>query len=58
MTATAALTAQNTVGVDDIHYIPPEFVRKQIDAVFRDIVPDVIKTGQLVSLRAGEDSLG
>ncbi|KAI0127810.1 thiamine biosynthesis protein-like protein (Thi-4) [Xylariales sp. AK1849] len=49
MTATTALTAQNTTGVDDIHHVPPEFVRKQIDAVFRDIKPDVVKTGMLAS---------
>lgn len=45
MTATTALTAQNTTGVDDIHHVPSEFVRKQIDAVFRDIPPGVVKTG-------------
>jgi hydroxymethylpyrimidine/phosphomethylpyrimidine kinase len=33
MTATTALTAQNTLGVVDIHYTPPDFVRKVIDAV-------------------------
>ncbi|KAI1847795.1 hypothetical protein JX265_009223 [Neoarthrinium moseri] len=49
MTATTALTAQNTTGVDDIHHVPPEFVRKQIDAVFKDIKPDVVKTGMLAS---------
>ncbi|KAK8022217.1 phosphomethylpyrimidine kinase THI20 [Apiospora rasikravindrae] len=46
MTATTALTAQNTLGVDDIYHIPADFVRKQIDAVFKDIKPDVIKTGE------------
>lgn len=46
MTATTALTAQNTVGVQDIHHVPPQFVRGQIDAVFSDIRPDVVKTGQ------------
>ncbi|KAI0486909.1 Phosphomethylpyrimidine kinase-domain-containing protein [Xylaria cf. heliscus] len=49
MTATTALTAQNTTGVDGIHQIPPEFTRKQIDAVFRDIPPSVVKTGMLGS---------
>ncbi|GAP89316.1 putative phosphomethylpyrimidine kinase [Rosellinia necatrix] len=49
MTATTALTAQNTMGVDDIHQIPPEFTRKQIDAVFKDIPPSVVKTGMLGS---------
>ncbi|KAI0200485.1 Rapamycin-insensitive companion of mTOR, N-term-domain-containing protein [Astrocystis sublimbata] len=50
MTATTALTAQNTTGVDDIHQIPPEFTRKQIDAVFKDIPPSVVKTGMLGSV--------
>ncbi|RYC65826.1 hypothetical protein CHU98_g386 [Xylaria longipes] len=49
MTATTALTAQNTTGVNDIHQIPPEFTRKQIDAVFQDIPPSVVKTGMLGS---------
>lgn len=49
MTATTALTAQNTTGVSGIHHIPTEFVRKQIDAVFTDIKPDVVKTGMLAS---------
>lgn len=49
MTATTALTAQNTMGVDEIHHVPAEFTRKQIDAVFRDIPPSVVKTGMLGS---------
>ncbi|KAI1757771.1 Rapamycin-insensitive companion of mTOR, N-term-domain-containing protein [Xylaria castorea] len=49
MTATTALTAQNTTGIDDIYQIPPEFTRKQIDAVFKDIRPSVVKTGMLGS---------
>ncbi|KAI1502328.1 Phosphomethylpyrimidine kinase-domain-containing protein [Biscogniauxia marginata] len=49
MTATTALTAQNTTGVEGIHYVPPEFTRKQIDAVYKDIRPSVVKTGMLGS---------
>jgi hydroxymethylpyrimidine/phosphomethylpyrimidine kinase len=45
MTATTALTAQNTLGVVDIHPIPPEFVGKLIDASVSDIGVDVVKTG-------------
>ncbi|EDU51508.1 multifunctional protein thiED [Pyrenophora tritici-repentis Pt-1C-BFP] len=44
MTATTALTAQNTLGVQDIHHTPPVFVRKQIDAVCEDVGVDVVKT--------------
>ena len=45
MTATTALTAQNTTGVFDIHQTPPEFVKKQIDVVVEDVGVDVVKTG-------------
>lgn len=50
MTATTALTAQNTEGVFDIHQVPPEFVKKQIDACIEDIGVDVIKTGNLSTI--------
>lgn len=36
MTATTALTAQNTQGVQDVHITPPAFVEKQIRAVMDD----------------------
>jgi hydroxymethylpyrimidine/phosphomethylpyrimidine kinase len=46
MTATTALTAQNTLGVFDIHYTPPDFVGKLIDLCIEDIGVDVVKTGR------------
>ncbi|WPH02779.1 Hypothetical protein R9X50_00564700 [Acrodontium crateriforme] len=49
MTATTALTAQNTQGVYGIHETPSEFVLKQIDACIDDIGVDVVKTGMLAS---------
>ncbi|KAI9729714.1 MAG: hypothetical protein M1834_006665 [Cirrosporium novae-zelandiae] len=49
MTATTALTAQNTTGVVGIHPTPPDFVRKQIDACLDDVGVDVVKTGMLTS---------
>ena len=54
MTATTALTAQNTLGVDGIHIIPTEFVKQQITACVEDIGIDVVKTG---ILRTPLDSL-
>lgn len=45
MTATTALTAQNTLGVSDIHHVPPAFIAKQIDACIDDIGVDVVKIG-------------
>ena len=49
MSVITALTAQNTVGVQDIHAIPPRFVGRQIDSVLSDIGADAIKTGMLVN---------
>lgn len=51
MTVITALTAQNTTGVFGVLEASPEFVAKQIDAVFTDIVPDAVKIG-MVSSRA------
>lgn len=47
MTATTALTAQNTLGVQDIHQTPSTFVKRQIDAVCEDVGVDVVKTGDV-----------
>ncbi|RDL35139.1 Ribokinase-like protein [Venustampulla echinocandica] len=49
MTATTALTVQNTLGVTDIHYVPPAFVGKLIDISVSDIGVDVVKIGMLAS---------
>ena len=47
MTAVTALTAQNTVGVDEIFEVPASFVSKQIRLVLGDIGADAIKIGML-----------
>jgi len=49
--AITALTAQNTVRVEGVYAIPPEFVARQIDAVVKDIGADAIKTGMLFNAR-------
>jgi len=49
MSAITSLTAQNTMGVTGIFEVSEEFLAKQIDAVFCDIVPDAVKTGMLAS---------
>lgn len=46
-TAITALTAQNTLGVQDVHPVPPDFIRLQIRLVLEDIGADAIKTGML-----------
>ena len=49
MSAITALTAQNTTGVTGIMEVTPEFLEKQLDAIFTDIYPDAIKTGMVSS---------
>jgi hydroxymethylpyrimidine/phosphomethylpyrimidine kinase len=46
-TAITAITAQNTLGVTDIHAIPVSTIEKQIIAVLNDIGTDCIKIGML-----------
>lgn len=42
-----ALVAQNTTGVQEVHDIPPAFVRRQMDSVFDDLSVDAVKIGML-----------
>ncbi len=47
MSAITALTAQNTTGVTAILNATPEFLAKELDAVFTDIYPDAVKIGMV-----------
>src|SRR6202042_3209528 len=49
MRAITAITAQNTLGVDAVHGLPPEIVLAQIRAVVADIGVDAVKVGMLGS---------
>jgi hydroxymethylpyrimidine/phosphomethylpyrimidine kinase len=49
MSAVTALTAQNTMGVQGVSEVPPDFVREQIASVATDIGVDAAKTGMLSS---------
>ena len=44
-----AVTVQNTMGVYEIHPIPPHIVRRQLEAIFEDIEVSAVKTGMLFS---------
>jgi hydroxymethylpyrimidine/phosphomethylpyrimidine kinase len=63
--AITALTAQNTVGVNGVHAVPPDFVDAQIEAVLEDLDVRAVKTGMLatapiikaVAARAGRREL-
>jgi hydroxymethylpyrimidine kinase/phosphomethylpyrimidine kinase len=47
--AITAITAQNTLGVTEIHEVPPGMVQAQIEAVMADIGAAAAKTGMLSS---------
>ena len=47
MAAITALTAQNTLGVREVHVPPAAFLRAQLDAVASDIDIDAVKIGML-----------
>ena len=49
MSAVTSVTAQNTLGVQSVHNLPPEAVAAQIDSVLSDIGADAIKTGMLAN---------
>jgi hydroxymethylpyrimidine kinase/phosphomethylpyrimidine kinase len=47
MSVITAITAQNTLGVQDIYPVSPKFVAKQLESVLSDIGADAVKTGML-----------
>jgi hydroxymethylpyrimidine/phosphomethylpyrimidine kinase len=49
MTAVTALTAQNTLGVDGVLAIDPDFVGRQMEVVLLDLGADAVKVGMLGS---------
>ncbi len=49
MSVIAALTAQNTLGVQGVHEVPTDFIEAQFDSVAGDIAIDAAKTGMLSS---------
>ena len=49
MSVLAAVTAQNSVGVQGYWELPPEAVRAQLSSVLGDIGVDAVKTGMLAS---------
>ena len=50
MSAVTALTAQNTTGVRAIQEVTPDFLKKQLDAIFEDIYP--VSSGELIRVIA------
>lgn len=49
MSVITAITAQNTMGVNDVENISVPMVKAQIDAVMEDIFPDAVKLGMIAT---------
>ncbi|SDM89968.1 bifunctional hydroxymethylpyrimidine kinase/phosphomethylpyrimidine kinase [Sediminibacillus halophilus] len=49
MSVVTSVVAQNTMGVKDVHHLPVDFIEKQLDAVFQDIMPAAVKTGMIAT---------
>lgn len=47
MAVITALTAQNTMGVQGVFTVPPDFIKKQLTSIFEDIRVDTVKIGML-----------
>lgn len=47
MSVIVSVVAENTARVIDIQDVPPDMIKKQMDAVFEDIFPDAVKIGML-----------
>lgn len=51
LSAVAALTAQNTVGVAQVQPVATRFLGKQLDVLLADVIPDAVKIGMLLTGR-------
>jgi hydroxymethylpyrimidine/phosphomethylpyrimidine kinase len=49
MSVISSMTVQNTTGVLEVMEVDPEFIGRQLDALFTDLPPDAVKTGMLLS---------
>ncbi len=47
MSVITAVTAQNTLGVTDIHLIPLSTIEAQLKAIVADFTPNAVKIGML-----------
>lgn len=49
LTAMTAVTAQNSLGITEIHEIPARFISKQIETIMDDVFPHSVKIGMLLT---------
>lgn len=50
MAALTSLTAQNTMGVQDVFNVPVEFLEKQLHSIFSDELPHAMKSGMIATV--------
>jgi len=58
LTAITAVTAQNSLGIHEIHKIPERFISSQIETLIDDLFPHAVKTGMLFTSAAVEKVAG
>ncbi len=58
MAVPTALTVQNTLGVGHVEPVSGELIRRQLDFLLDDIVPDALKTGMLYTEEAVDAVVG
>jgi hydroxymethylpyrimidine/phosphomethylpyrimidine kinase len=49
LSVVAALTAQNTAGVDSVQAVSSRFLKRQLEVLLSDVIPDATKVGMLLS---------
>ncbi len=54
MAAVTSLTAQNTMGVQDVYNIPAAFLERQLHSIFSDEVPHAMKSGMIATVEMME----
>src|SRR5699024_6141923 len=50
MSVITSIVAQNTTGVTDVHHIPIDMIKKQLDSVISDIPFQAFKTGMIANI--------
>src|SRR5699024_4915088 len=50
MSVITSVVAQNTTGVQDIHHMPLDMIRKQLESVFSDMPVHAMKTGMIANV--------
>lgn len=54
MSVITSVVAQNTLGVQEIENLSVPFIEAQLESVFSDIIPDVVKTGMIATVEMME----